>query len=247
MLALRGLCTLIFLVLTLPATAQQSPGGPIAPFVDQGPEDGAFLAFRDRLLAAVIAQDINMIVTMSSPNIFLEFRGEGTPGRVGHTAFRQNLIGEGENTSGPLLLYGQNAPDILRQARQAAYLDALENALRGGGTFGDDNASFTAPYLSQVNIHGPDVSAYDAYFTTFEGTALFDRPSIWGAATARLPYGEAVDLIAPAYGTRFFEIRRANGDTGFVDEQHLRPWLGYAAVFARQNGAWSMTAFNWQF
>jgi hypothetical protein len=104
-----------------------------------------------------------------------------------------------------------------------------------------------APYLSDVIIHDQKISVYDRYFIILVQAGPYDRPSVWGNVTGRLPYGEAVGLIAPAYGTHFFEIRRANGETGFVDEKQLRPWLGFVAMFVHSDGKWLMLSFNWQF
>jgi hypothetical protein len=244
----RCICFILSLVWALPIAAQETQDIPVAPFVDEAPGDSTFLAFRNALLAAVIARDVDAIVAMSDPDIFLEFNGDGVPPRAGRAEFRKLLSGEDDSGSGQLLLYGQNTPDMIRTAKQAVYLDALENVLRGGGAFGDETRTvFIAPHLQGVLIHSQDISVYDQYFISAEGANFYDRPSAHGHIAARLQYGEAVALIAPAYGTRFFEIARANGDTGFVDEQQLRPWLGYVAVFERRGDTWLLQAYNWQF
>jgi hypothetical protein len=248
MIMVRDVCVMLFLLLALPAAAQEEHEISVAPFVDEAPNDRAFQAYREALLAAVVARDIDQIIAMSASDIFLEFHNEGEPGRTGLAAFRKNLTGEDAAPLGEVALYGQNAPEIMRAANQAAYLDALEDVLRGGGKFGDENKTvFLAPLLGDVVIHDQKISVYDQYFIIFDKSGLYDRPSVWGNVTGRLPYGEAVELIAPAYGTRFFEIRRANGETGFVDEKQLRPWLGFVARFVCYDGKWLMQSFNWQF
>ena len=60
--------------------------GPKLAFVDEASKDPSFAAYRDQLIAAVIARDAKKVVALADPNIRLSFGGTG-----GRKAFEEAL------------------------------------------------------------------------------------------------------------------------------------------------------------
>lgn len=72
-------------VTTPPPTAPEAPAapavnGPKLAFVDEGTRDPSFVAYRDKLLAAVRAHDVNGVVARADPKIRTSFGGGGGAG-----------------------------------------------------------------------------------------------------------------------------------------------------------------------
>ncbi|MEQ9673450.1 MAG: hypothetical protein RLO10_03215, partial [Roseovarius indicus] len=144
---IRIFFTLLLMALPVTLSAQELT----LPPVDEAEEDESFLAYRDRLIAAVVARDIEAIVAMSAEDIRLSFGGAS-----GHAALREYLtvdpktFPEGQRHEAPAL-------------RQRNWAD-LETVLRMGGVF-DSDGRFVAPYTWSFQTPD-DMDPFEVMFVT---------------------------------------------------------------------------------
>lgn len=218
----------IFFILLLIALPVPSPAQELTfPPVDEAEEDAGFLAYRERLIDAVVARDIDAIVSMAAEDIKLNFGGTS-----GHEALRDFLtvdpagFPEGQRHEAPAL-------------RERNWAD-LETVLRMGGVF-DGEGRFVAPYT--WSFEPPDgMDPFEVMFVTGTGVAMRDRPIRYGALTARLDH-DVVRLIDWVSGTPYVRVVRADDTNGYVHSDYLRALVDYRAFFERRDGDWKMITF----
>jgi hypothetical protein len=227
--------TRVFLALTLclsftlPVSAQEEEEAQslTAQPVDEAEEDADFAAFREALLAAVVARDIEAILGMAAEDVELSFGGA-----EGQEALRAYLEVDPEDFS-PERRF--EAPAL----RERNWAD-LETVLRMGGVF-DGDARFIAPYTFAVTPpEGMD--PFEVLFVTGSGVALRERPIRFGGALGWLDHDivRQLDWVA---GTPYVQVETGSGTKGFVHRDYLRALMDYRAIFERREGAWKLVAF----
>lgn len=198
-----------------------------APPVDEADAVPGFAAYRARLLEAVVARDIDAILSMAGADIHLSFGGES-----GRAALRAFLEVPPEDF----------APENRHEApalRERNWAD-LETVLRMGGRF-DEAGRFIAPYPFTFDLpEGMD--PFEALFVTGTGVALRARPIRYGKVLGRLDH-EVVRHRDWVSGTRYVGVARGDGTEGYVHEDYIRAYLDYRAIFEEVDGDWRMTTF----
>ncbi len=220
---MRFLMICLFLALPSLVSAQTQT----LPPVDEAEKDDSFAAYREALITAVVARDIEAILKASAPDIMLSFGGA-----EGRDALRAFLEVNPE----------EFAPEQKHEApalRERNWAE-LETVLRLGGMFREDG-TFVAPYTFAAEQPG-DLDPFEVIFITGDGVALRDRPIRFGAVITRLNY-DVVRFRNWMTGTQFVEIEMADGTGGFVQRDFARFLLDYRAIFAKRDGAWVMTHF----
>lgn len=196
--------------------------------VDEAPRDAEFAAFRARLLAAVVARDVDAILSMTSDDVQLSFGMDS-----GHERFVEMMTVPEETLSGE---YRFEAP-----AMREAYWAALESTLRLGGAFASGGDQFVAPYLFTLEL--PDVAdPFAVYWITAEDVPLYDRPIRWSEEVGRLSW-DVVTAIEGGEGADYVHVRTQDGRTGFVHQEYARALVDYRAFFDRRGGRWLLTTF----
>lgn len=186
--------------------------------VDQAAQDPDFLAFRDRLLAAVRRRDVDAVVAVATPDIKLSFGGG-----YGREQFRQNLVADDNGAGG-------------------SYWEELEWALKLGGVFdGEHGRQFCTPYVSCNGTHQcTDCDPFE-YLVAISGRAPVYAAANTGASVlAHLSY-ELVTLID--YGEPWRQVRLQDGRTGYVTFPDFRSPIGYRTYFEQRDGRWQMRIF----
>ena len=222
------LALLLCLAPALPLLAQEPEADPLTALpVDEAEENEDFAAFRETLLEAVTARDIDAILEMASEDMQLSFGGAEE-----QEALRAFLEVDPDQFSAERRF---EAP-ALRERNWAEF----ETVLRMGGVF-DGDGRFIAPYTFAVTPpEGMD--PFEVLFVTGSGVALRDRPIRFGAALGWLDHDilRQLDWVA---GTPYVQVETASGTKGFVHRDYLRALLDYRAIFERREGAWKLVAF----
>ncbi|MEO0750526.1 MAG: hypothetical protein AAFY25_01875 [Pseudomonadota bacterium] len=200
---------------------------PTLPPVDEAEKDDSFVTYRAALITAVVARDIDSIITMTTDDILLSFGGA-----EGHDALRAFLEVDADQFSPE---QKHEAP-ALRERNWAE----LETVLRLGGLFRADG-TFVAPYTFAAEQPN-DMDPFEVMFITGDGVALRDRPIRFGEVLTRLNY-DVVTFRNWVTGTQFVELEMADGTKGFVHRDFARFLLDYRAIFAKSDGVWKMTHF----
>jgi len=190
------------------------------PFTDEAAQDATFLAYRDRLTAAVAARDAGAVADMADSEILMSFGGDG-----GRDTFRSWL------TDGP---WGgaEPAEDFWRE---------LETVLALGGRF-DGPEMFSAPYYWSAELP-ESLDPYATHIVMADGTPVLSAPAADAKVLARLPVGAVVETVADDWDQPFHRIRRADGGEGYMAAADLRSLIDYRAIFERGKGGWRMTIF----
>ncbi|MEO0772953.1 MAG: hypothetical protein AAFZ04_07205 [Pseudomonadota bacterium] len=218
---------LFFLCLLLAWPVAGFAQSPTLPPVDEAEEDASFVSYREALITAVVARDIDAILAAAAEDIMLSFGGES-----GRDALRAFLEVDPEDFAPEQ----QHEAPALRERNWAE----LETVLRLGGMFREDG-TFVAPYTFAAD-QPEDLDPFEVVFITGDGVALRDRPIRFGDVVTRLNY-DVVKFRNWMTGTQFVEIEMADGTGGFVHRDFARFLLDYRAIFAKRDGAWVMTHF----
>lgn len=216
---------LVCLTLILPVSL--SAQSPVVLPIDDAEKDASFVAYRNALLAAVVARDIDAIVSLSAKDITMSFGVER-----GHPQLRAFLEVDPEEFSPE---QKHEAPAL----RERNWAD-IETVLRLGGQFNAEG-EFIAPYTWAAD-HPEDMDPYEVLFITGSGVALRDRPIRYGNVVTRMSY-DVVTFKNWVTGTQFIELEMADGTAGFVHRDFARFLLDHRAIFAKQDGTWKMTHF----
>lgn len=132
-----------------PAQAPAAPrvDGPKLPFVDEASQDPSFVAYRDRLIAAVRARDTKAVLELSDPAIRTSFGDTG-----GHA-------------------------DLARRLEKPGHFQELEAILTLGGTFRGEGAqrSFWAPYV--YSTFPDEHDAFEHVAVISDDAPLREQPS----------------------------------------------------------------------
>lgn len=198
------------------------------PPTDEAGQDPSFAAYRDQLLAAVVARDIDGVLALTGRDIHLSYGGQS-----GHADFRDNL------TVDPMTLHEDYRHEAA--ALREDYWAELENVLRLGGRFYEGGAEFVAPEIFNIDPpQGHDV--YETGWIIGDDVILRDRPIRWGTEVARASW-DVVRIGDGGEGTPYTEVTLGDGTRGFVSSEYLRYQVGYRSIFRRRQGDWRMTVF----
>lgn len=185
---------------------------------DEASQDPSFAAFRKQLVETVEKRDTEALLRLVDPKIRTGFGPEG-----GIEDFRKQWkLDSGES---PLW-------------------DELSKLLALGGTFGGEgeSRSFWAPYVYSTWPEGKDSFTHAA--------ALGPDTEIREKGDGTSPVIETVDWeileLVIREGWRpddpWFQVRLADGKTGWVRAADVRSPIVWRAGFMKQNGAWRMNA-----
>lgn len=150
-----------------PAAAAPAVAGPKLRPVDEGAGDPALAAYRNELLAAVRARDVEKIVALSDPKIRTSFGG------------------------------GSGADDLRRMLRDEKTVADLEQLLTLGGSFrgAGDQRSFWAPYVYSAWPEEHD--AFESLAVVGENVPLRQSDAAGAATIATLSYDIVKPSEAP--------------------------------------------------
>ncbi|MEM0978330.1 MAG: SH3 domain-containing protein [Pseudomonadota bacterium] len=196
------------------------------PLADEAARAPGFEIFREALLRAVIARDIDEIIDRSNPFIHLDFGGG-----EGHDLLRTRLSHAVEPSNA-----GSSISDI--EMSEELWL-GLETALRFGGVVRDNGREFSAPYTQGIDLPS-DYHAYFAAYIPASDVLVRDRPNRFGAPIDALGQ-HVVQIIDQGHGTSYAKIDLGADRTGWVHKDFLIWFTGYRAIFRFEDGSWSMT------
>lgn len=193
--------------------------GPKLMPVDEAARDPELLAFRENLLAAVRAGNVDAIVAMADPAIRTTFGAGGGAG------------------------------DFRRMLGEPGMLGELEQVLTLGGSYRGDgpNSSFWAPYVYSAwpDTHDP----WDSLAVVSENVPLLTAADPGAAPVALLSYdivkrvSPPQPIAAGATPPPFIEVLTADERRGWVATRSVRSHVAYRAGFIEKDGQWRINAF----
>lgn len=172
-----------------------------------------FLAFRGRLLDAVVRRDVAAVLHAVDPAARVGFDGSG-----GVDAFRVRHI---EN------------PDV-------NFWQEFARVLGLGGTFRTFN-DFDTPYVFSRWPEGAD--AFECLAVTGTGVRLRRSPGTGSRILATLSYSIVVRADSDGASPGWVRVRRADGSVGYVSAAYLRSPVDYRASFSFRNGEWKLVFY----
>ena len=197
------------------------------PFSDDAPKDASLFAFRNDLLKAVRAHDLNALLAALDPTIL-----NGFDGQEGIDAFKAKWK----------LNENPDASPVWRE---------LGEALRLGGKLnkGDKELFFIAPYVYYALPDEFDETEYG--IVVGEGVNVRAKPDENSDSVAKVGrivvrlYAEEKQTEAKI-GNESFPWRKVglpDGTTGYIWGKYVRSPLDYRAGFSNQTGQWKMNYF----
>jgi len=211
------------LVFTLDGAAQKE--FQVMP-VDEAKNDASFLAFREKLIAAVKKRDVKFLIAALDRDVKGSFGGD-------------------EGIKDFKTLWKLDRPDSLLWKE-------LSVVLNNGGTFLKEesikNKQFCAPY--SFTLFPPDLDAFEHQMIFGNNVNLRAKPDVKSSVVAQLSY----NVIKVDYENSIKKPRRENeyawlkiatlgGKKGFVSADFVRSPIDYRGCFEKINGKWKMTAF----
>jgi len=214
---LRTFAIAITLVLATQVSAVSEQPIRILP-VDEAKQDPEFLEFREQLIAAVRARDIDKVVAAASHDIKLSFGGD-----YGRDRFRELLVADNTGDGG-------------------SYWQELQWALTLGGVFNDEHGrQFCTPYVSCNGPHQcTDCDPFETLVSVTDNAPVYLSADADAPVIARLAY-ETVTLLD--YGAQRQKVQLADGRIGYVSFPNFRSPIGYRAYFEKREGRWQMRLF----
>ena len=196
------------------------------PPFDEAGQVPDFAAFRDELLAAVRARDIDAIVAAAADDIQLSYGGDA----AGPEAFRSWLEGGGYDEVGN-------------------YWAKLERVLSEGGRF--EGPMFIAPWSYWLEPLS-DEDFYTTAVVAGENVRLRAGPSTADQVIRALswevvrqaPYQDSRPIMeADATGREWVLVQTLEGEEGWIALEFLRFPIEYRAGFELRDGDWRMIFF----
>ncbi len=186
--------------------------------VDQAASRPEFFSFRSRLQAALARHDVEQVMAVVHRNIKNSFGGDD-----GVEGFRR--------------IWKPTEPD-------SRLWSELATVLALGGTFGDNQRTFVAPYtfsrwpdgydgFEHVVLVASDVRIRDA--------PRVDAPVVTSLSFAILPLAR-VGRDNPR-GEEWTAVRVGATKVGYVASQFARSPIDYRAMFSLQDGRWQLMLF----
>ncbi|MBM3290093.1 MAG: SH3 domain-containing protein [Candidatus Hydrogenedentes bacterium] len=199
----------------------------VVPFSDDAPKDAALFTFRNDLLTAVRAKDVNALLGALDPTII-----NGFDGQEGIDAFKAKWKLNDNPAASPVW-------------------KELGEVLRLGGTIEKvkDETQFTAPYVYSALPDSFD--EFEHGIVVGDGVNVRAKPDESsqvvqkiGRIVVRL-YAEESPKQTTLGGETFpwRKVGLPNGATGYIWGKYVRSPLDYRAGFSNQSGHWKMTFF----
>lgn len=221
---MRVLAAVFAIGLAQPAWAEREQFTP----QDTAIQDPSLVAFRAELQRAVAERQIERVVSLACPDIYLSHGGSGGP-----TELRQNLSLPSE-TLDPSHFDQANA---LRES----YWNDLAKTIASAGYF-DDEGEFWMP--TQWGIQLP--AAMDPFETYFvKGT----RVSLRSGADRSSPLLQTIShelVTVPAFDPEqdYQSVLLTDGTAGYMHHDFLWSMVGYRAAFVKTpNKVWQLCTF----
>lgn len=181
--------------------------------VDRASEDPSFVAYRDKLRAAVAARDTEALLALVDPKIRTDFGGGG-----GLADFRRHW----------------NLP-----SKDSKLWSELDVILSHGGSFRSpmETKMFCAPY---VYSEWPDNLDAFTYLAVIDDDAPLRKAAAANATVIETLRYDLVKNVGMDFGKPWREVELENGTRGFVANEHVRSPIEYRACFAQTGGQWRM-------
>ena len=190
--------------------------------VDEAAEDASFLAFRNKLIAAVEKKDSRYILSMVDPKI-----KNGFGGRDGIANFRR---------------------DWKLDRHDSEFWAKFGWVIRNGGAFTGEGSrkrnSFAAPYV--YSNWPEDLDAFDYLAVTGTDVNLRKAPGTDSEIVGKLSYNIVKiesDLGADGQVPEWRRVTTLSGKTGYVHRDYVRSSVDHRAGFEKKRGRWVMTFF----
>ncbi len=194
------------------------------PPVDQAADDTTLVAFRNELLEMIASRDIEAVVDLACPDIYLSHGGTGGP-----LELRANLTETSDSSSDGTV--GQT--DL--------YWDALQETLSQPGYF-DDLGEFWMPHQWQITLPAA-LDPFTAYFVTGNRVSLRKEPSRDASILDSISH-EVVIVADFQPAAEYQRVRLTDGTTGFMHSDFLWSMVGYRAALVKSDaGQWQLCTF----
>ncbi|WP_281994550.1 SH3 domain-containing protein [Ruegeria faecimaris] len=214
---------LLFALLCSPALADRQSFPP----VDEAERDATLVSFRANLLNMVAERDIEGVLSVACPDIYLSHGGNGGPDEL-----REYL------TPGPAT---SEQDDDDREKVVETYWSDLENTLTQPGYFNEDG-EFWMPHQWQLTLPASLDPAL-AYFVTAQDVTLRNAPNR-GAAILDLISYEVVIIRDFSPIAQYQRVLLTDGGQGYMHSDFLWPMTGYRAALAKsETGEWQLCTF----
>lgn len=205
-------------VLALPALAAPPRLAP----VDEARKDETFLAFRNRLSAAVRKKDVEGLLALVDPDISYTFGLGSGPGRTG---FKKEW-------------------KLDTKPAESELWWTMRQVLDMGGSFSEEGKAFEAPYVFSCWPEQYDSFTHGAIIRP--DAVLRPKASHIGQPVATLKYSIVQVLDGERVqneGLKWIKVQVPGGPKGYVEAGDFRSPLDYRARFERLQGTWRMTSF----
>ena len=216
---MKGLLALLMLVAFVAAGVGQERH--LKP-VDEAAEDASFLAFRNKLIAAVEKRDSRFIMSIVDPKI-----QNGFGGRDGIANFRR---------------------DWKLDRHDSAFWPTFGWVIGNGGSFtGEGNKrtnSFAAPYI--YSKWPGDLDAFEYFAITGTEVNLRKAPGTDSEIVGKLSYNIVKiesDLGPDGKVPEWRRVTTPGGQTGYVHRDYVRSSVDYRAGFEQKRGRRVMAFF----
>ncbi|WP_353331357.1 SH3 domain-containing protein [Phaeobacter sp. NW0010-22] len=221
---MRTLAIVLGVALTQPAFADRQQFPPL----DQATQDPSLVTFREELKQAVAARDIERVVSVACPDIYLSHGGNGGPAEL-----RQNLTRPLETSGEP----ERDQADALREA----YWDNLAETISSAGYF-DDEGEFWMPTQWGIRLP-PELDPFQTYFV--DGTRVSLRQgSGRDSPLLQTISHELVTVSAFDLEQDYQNVLLTDGTTGYMHRDFLWSMVGHRAAFYKtRQGIWQLCTF----
>ena len=190
--------------------------------VDEAAEDASFLAFRNKLLAAVEKKDSRYILSVVDPKI-----KNGFGDRNGIAWFRR---------------------DWKLDRHDSEFWPKFGWVIRNGGSFtGEGNKrtnSFAAPYI--YSKWPEDLDAFEYFAVAGTDVNLRKEPGTDSEIVGKLSHNLVKiesDVGNDGKVPEWRKVTTVGGLTGYVHRDYVRSSVDYRAGFEKKRGRWVMTFF----
>ncbi len=192
--------------------------------VDEAKKDASFLAFREKLIAAVKKRDTKYLLGIVDRDIKLSFGGD-----EGIEDFKR--------------IWKISSPN-------SKLWDELLTALTNGGRFDKEgkNTYFAAPY--SFNGFPDDLDVFEYQLIFGNNVNLRVKPDLQAKVIDRLSYNVVKVDYQNSVGDKkndgeylWLKVETLGGKKGFVNAKFVRSPIDYRAIFEKKGGNWKMTAF----
>ena len=194
--------------------------------VDEAKNDASFLAFREKLIAAVKKRDAKFLLDTLDRDVKGSFGGDS-----GIADFKK--------------LWKLDKPN-------SKLWNELLTVLTNGGTFSEREGlktkEFCAPY--SFTVFPPDLDAFEYQMIFGSNVNLRAKPDSKSAVITQLSYNvvkvdyeNSIKKPKSENDYSWLKVETLGGKKGFVNPEFVRSPIDYRGCFEKKNGKWKMTFF----